>query len=546
MSRPNLLSDVDKYHLEPNDFHNQFDKYVFSAIYNLYVNGAEIIHTVDIDNFLQSNTLAKDLFEKENGVAFLQDCETYCEPNNFSYYYNKLKKINLLRELQRTGKDISKFYSEDSLDENHDSINMNFEKLSTSDIVNALKGEIAGLERKYVLNSVVEESNAYDGIRDLIQDLKTVPEIGCPLQGEIFDTIARGGRKGKMYLRSAATSVGKSRSMVGDACNIAYPIRYEPTYGKWIATGHHEKVLYIMTEQDPAEIQTMILAYLTGYNEEMFLYGTYQEEHMDRIMKAIDIMEKYKDNMLFARVPDPCASVIKNLFRRYALQYGVENFFYDYIFSSPAMLDEYRDLKLPEHVCLRLFTTALKNLAVELDVFIMTSTQISGDEEEGFRDYKKIRASKSIADLVDLGCIMSRPSIDELKMVANFQKNFGFSPNCVTDIYKNRRGRWNMVRIWSRKDLGTCRTYDLFVTTADNKIIEDFQIIDFECLKTKEMDELEDFYNNGVVSDEVVEDLLMNISREEPESLLESVTNAFGDFEKKKEKIKETDLSDLL
>ena len=148
-----------------------------------------------------------------------------------------------------------------------------------------------------------------------------------------------------------------------------------------------------MTEQDPAEIQTMILAYLTGYNEEMFLYGTFREEHMDRIIKAIEIMEKYKDNMLFARIPDPCTSVVKNLFRRYNFQYGVENFFYDYIFSSPAMLDEYRDLKLREDVCLRMFTTTLKNLAIELNSFILTSTQISNDDDPkgGFKDFRNIR-----------------------------------------------------------------------------------------------------------------------------------------------------------
>ena len=69
---------------------------------------------------------------------------------------------------------------------------------------------------------------------------------------------------------------------------------------------------------------------------------------MPRIKTAIQIIETYKDNMLFARIPDPCASIIKNLFRKYNLQYGVENFFYDYIFSSPAMLNEYRDLALRE------------------------------------------------------------------------------------------------------------------------------------------------------------------------------------------------------
>lgn len=549
MKRPQILSDIDKYQLEVSDFTNQLDKFVFSAIYNLYQGGAESIHTIDIDMYLQSNSLAKDIMQKENGIGFLQDCEAYCEIENFNYYYSKLKKINLLRDLQKAGRDISEFYSENPLDANYNKINEKFEVMTTEDIINSLKGEIATFENKYVLNSVIEESNAYDGVKDLIEELKTIPEVGCPLQGDIFNTIIRGGRKGKMYLRSGSTSIGKTRSMVGDACNIAYPIRYEPKIGRWVATGHSEKILYVMTEQDPAEIQTMILAYLTGYNEEMFLYGTYTEEHMGRINKAIRIMETYKDNMLFARVPDPCASVIKNLFRKYSFQYGVENFFYDYIFSSPAMLNEYRDLKLPEHVCLRLFTTTLKNLAVELNAFILTSTQISGDDDEngGFRDYKRIRGSRSISDLVDCGCIMSRPSNEELKEIANFQKRYNFTPNCITDVFKNRRGRWNMVRIWSRKDLGTCRTYDLFITTADNKPIEDFQIVDFESIDTKKIRELEAIYNDGeIIAAPDFDESLTMVSEEPPESLLESVEKAFGDDEDNKKRLQDVEIGDLL
>ena len=150
-----------------------------------------------------------------------------------------------------------------------------------------------------------------------------------------------------------------------------------------------------MTEQDPEEIKTMVLSYLTGYNEEIFLYGTYGEKEMPRIKVAVEIMKKFKDNLLFARIPDPCSSVVKNLFRKYSIQFGVNVFFYDYIFSSPAMLNEYRDLGLQEHVCLRLFTTALKNLAIELNAFIMTSTQTNSEDDPkgGFRDYRNLEGS---------------------------------------------------------------------------------------------------------------------------------------------------------
>lgn len=549
MQQPSLLNDTDKYQIDPNDFPQQLDRYIYSAIYNLYAGGAEKIHSVDIDTYLQHNELAKQIMERDNGISFLQDCENYCDVENFYYYYSRFKKLGLLRELQKTGKDISNFYCEDPLNPNAIKINEQFEQLTTSDIINTLKGEVAILEDKYSTNSVVEESTAYSGVRDLFKELQIKPEVGIKLQGDIFNTITRGGRKGKLYLRSAGSGVGKTRSMVGDACNIAYPIRYEPRYSRWISTGVCEPVLYIMTEQHESEIQTMILSYLTGINEEVFLYGTFKEEHMDRIMKALDIMERYQNNMLFARIPDPCASVVKNLFRRYSFQKGVENFFYDYIFSSPAMLNEYRDLKLREDVCLRLFTTALKNLAVELNAFVLTSTQVSNDDDKngGFKDFRNIQGSKAIANLVDFACVMSRPSIEELKIVEGFQSRYHFAPDLVTDIFKNRRGRWTTVRIWSKNDLGTCRRYDLFVTTPDNKPIEDFQIVDFTVEKTKEMEELENFYNDGVVNDTMAQNLLDNIDETISNTeLTESIEEAFGDIRERKIRLSKMDFGDLL
>ena len=548
MCRPELLSDVDKYQLEPTDFSQQLDKMIFSAIYNLFAGGAEKIHTIDVDTYLQTNEVAKSLLEKNNGLAFIQDCEDLADPANFQLYYNKLKKINLLRDLQKNGRDISEFYCEDPLNERYSEINERFEKMTATDIFNSLRGELADLENKYVINSVVEESNAAQGIRELIKNLKETPEIGVHLQGEIFNTVCRGGRKGKLYLRSAGSGVGKTRSMVGDACQIAYPVRYDTKYQKWVYTGEPEKVLYVMTEQDPAEIQTMILAYLTGYNEDMFLYGTYKDEHMDRIMKAIDIMERYKDYMLFARIPDPCASVIKNLFRRYSLQYNVENFFYDYIFSSPAMLNEYRDLKLREDVCLRLLTTAIKNLAVELDAFIMSATQLSGDDDPkgGFKDFRNIRGSKAIADLADFAAIRRRPSPEELQLVADFEKRYNFKPNAITDVFKNRRGRWTMISIWSAVDLGTLRTVDLFVTTPDYKPIQDFQIVNFVSVDMDKRREMEDFYNDGILTDELADELLSNLEAQMPKSVSESITEAFGNAQETKERLSKMDFSDLL
>ena len=547
MNHPDLLNETDKYNLAPEDFPNSLDKYGFSAIYNLYADGANKIHAVDVISLLQENLVAKNLIEKENGVTFFQDCEVNSDEGNFNFYYNRLKKLNLLREIQLTGRDTNDIFCENPLDDNYVEINEKFQKMSVNDIINVLKGEVANFENKYSYNNLVEESYAADDILELIDEWRKTPEIGYQLQGDIFNTVCRGGRRGKLYLRSAPSSGGKSRQMVGDACNIAYPIRYDRNKGEWVSTGSCEKVLYIMTEQDPEEIKTMILAYLTGYNEEIFLYGTYGEEEMPRIKIAADIMEKFKDNMLFARIPDPCSSVVKNLFRKYSIQFGVNIFFYDYIFSSPAMLSEYRDLGLQEHVCLRMFTTTLKNLAIELDAFIMTSTQTNSEDDPkgGFRDFRNLEGSKAIRNLVDLGCIFARVTPDELQLISKFVDNFGLKPNIVTDVYKNRRGRWTNIRIWSYYDYGTCRKQDLFVTSATMKEkLEDFVIMDFKNQDEQDFSDLLALYNNGEIKEKVYEEYYM--PADETNELVSDLEEAFGDREEREKFYKDKAFGDLI
>ena len=229
-------------------------------------------------------------------------------------------------------------------------------------------------------------------------------------------------------------------------------------------------------------------------------------------------------------------------------------FFYDYIFSSPAMLEEYRDLKLPEHVCLRLFTTAMKNLAIELNAFILTSTQITEPEDNkksSWKDFHNIRGSKSIVDLVDFACIMSRPTQEELKIISSSQELF-LQPNCVTDIFKNRRGRWNMVRVWSYKDLGTCKTYDLLITDSNNKPVKDFQIIDFiEEERSQEIKDLENLLNTGEISQEIYEKYYVSnenisLAEEKPENLIDMVNDAFGDDKQEKKRLEKYGIGDLI
>ncbi len=155
MNKPEILNDIDKYRIEITDFPTSLDKFIYSAINNLYNSGdgANNIRSIDIINYLKENQLAASLMEKENGEAYIQDCENAGDPSNFAYYYQRLKKLNFLKDIQATGRNIEKFYCEDILNPNYSSINERFDRMSVNDILNELKMEINHYESKFILGS---------------------------------------------------------------------------------------------------------------------------------------------------------------------------------------------------------------------------------------------------------------------------------------------------------------------------------------------------------------------------------------------------------
>lgn len=159
MKNPKILNNP-AYNLEVGDFPLMLDKYIFTAIYNLWLHDSDKINIADIISYLEKNDVAKNLMEKENGVSFLQDCEINSEESNFSYYYNKLKKINLLKELQKDGYDISSFYCDDITDKDYEKINLKFEEMTPNDIIKKLKTNMGVLENKFVYNSDIVEGTA--------------------------------------------------------------------------------------------------------------------------------------------------------------------------------------------------------------------------------------------------------------------------------------------------------------------------------------------------------------------------------------------------
>jgi hypothetical protein len=149
--------------------------------------------------------------------------------------------------------------------------------------------------------------------------------------------------------------------------------------------------------------------------------------------------------------------------------------FYDYIFIGPALLNEFRGFGVRNDEVLLMMATALKDLAVELNVCVFTSTQVNAnaDNNTNIRNESSLAGGRSTINKADNGMIMARPTKEELETLEPITAQHG-KPNLVTDIFKVRSGEWTQVRIWSVMDLGTMKRDDLFITDSRLEVIQDF------------------------------------------------------------------------
>lgn len=474
MKKPSLLSEKDKYNLQPNDFESRFERYIFIAILNSYTNGAQTLSEIDIDNYLMEHKDQYLLFQQNNGISYLQDALDMSTPENFEYYYNRIKKFNCLKDLKKSGFDISEFYEENELNPKQFEINQRFETLKPKDIFDGLKRRIYKVEGEYVEGDASITTDVSVGIDELLEKLKNSPDAGARFQGKYFNTVTRGARKGKYYLVSFPSGGGKTRLLLGEACYLAFPMRYSWETMEWKITGNAEKTLFIATEQTKEEIQTMIVAYLTGINEDVILYGHFTKEQQTIIDQAKEVIKKYKNNLMIVQIPMPSVEIVKSVVRQNCIVNDIKNVFFDYIFSNPALLNEFRDLKIREDVALLMLSTALKDLAVEQDIFMMSATQLNSSQdtnEKGIKNQNSIRGSKSIVDKADIAMIGGLVPDDQRDQIAPYVAKYGM-PTQVYDVYKVRRGKWTNLKIWSNVDLGTCRRSDVFVTDSSIKEIE--------------------------------------------------------------------------
>ena len=475
-NNPKLLEFTDKYTVVDEDFADTFHKTVFGAIYKLHELGASSISLETISDFLSERPKSKAVYETNKGEEWLLKVSDAAMPSTFDYYYQRLKKFSLLRAFDNCGIDVSDIYDPDNIldmkkKQQQEDI---LDNSTLQQIANRVDEKIEAIRLQYVDDSFGEASQAGEGIMDLIDKFKQTPEVGVPLYGNLINTVTRGARLKKFYLRSAPTGVGKTRSMIADACYIGCGKIYDETLG-WIKTGAAQPTLYITTEQELEEIQTMMLAFLSNVEEDHILNGKYEGDEEDRVREAARILKEAP--LYVEELPDFSLKDVEDKIKKNIRDHDVKYVFHDYIHTSLKILEEITrrsgGVNLREDNILFILSNKLKDICNTYGVFIESATQLNGDWKEAkIPDQNLLRGAKAIADKIDYGSILLNVTTEDIEALEPILSSNVFErPTIKLSIYKNRRGKYKGVILWCKANLGCCRIQPMFCTSYDYEMI---------------------------------------------------------------------------
>ena len=286
-----------------------------------------------------------------------------------------------------------------------------------------------------------------------------------------------------LFLMNDYIVTHNTRSMIADACYIACNKLYNPATKQWEDNGTREPTQFISTEQQKEEIQTMMIAFVSGVDEDHILKGTYENDEWERVIEAAHIIEK--SPLHIKELPDFSLQDIENTIKHGIRQEGIRYVFMDYIHSSMKILSEISSKSgvkgLREDNILFMISVRLKDLCNQYGVFIMSATQLNASYISAQQyDQNLLRGAKAIADRIDVGMIMLQASQDDKEALKTIVNSMGIEmPTIKISVYKNRGGKYKDILLWCKANRGICRIEPVFATNYN------YELVDIEDLKIK-------------------------------------------------------------
>lgn len=481
---PQLLREQDII-ISEKDFPQEFHKIIFSAIYNMAFSNMETteINEIDIDNYLAAYPKLYQVWEKHDGLTYVRDSIQFANEKTFRVNYDRLRKFSLLRFLTENGIDITDLYNFTSSDLKEQETGMKIiDAMNLQEIMDKYVLKVLNVKDNFNIGQESKNFMAGDDAENLLEELQKQPEFGYPYKNSYYNAIFRGMRLQKFMLRSAGTGTGKTRQSLADMVNVAVDEIYDVDKDCWVPNGIAYPALYISTELEKKEVQSIMLAVISGIDEDVIKDGRYSEKVYLRLKKALQILKKAPIYCVY--VDDFSIQDIEMIIEKNIIEHNVKFIAFDYIQMTPKLSRTMKNAfghELREDQILVQFSAALKILCNKYNVYIVSSTQLNRNAKiTELRDTTSLRGGSATADKVDFGLITFKVTGKELDNLNHILERNAFEkPNYSHWVYKNRGGRDNII-IWTKMNLGNMRETALFITDMDYNLINDIKPIDID------------------------------------------------------------------
>lgn len=479
-----------------DDFTSPIRQTIFSIIFTLAMNGAQKCTSYEISVQLKDYPT----IEVDKAIEYLNILESLdVHSGTYDTFYEDVKKMSLLRDYEKIGFDTATIYNPNGDSIQQELENRKLELMTRKEIINHFRNLVSKVELSNAKGLEMQQPQFIG--HNFIENIKNASGIvarGASICGDIFTTITRGARLGSLYLLSAPTSHGKTRFMMGNAAQLSLPRVEKNANGKLVIKGREnlEKALYIGTELSFEELQRMATAYVSGISESKLLNPlNWNDEERKRIALTDKILKEYQNNLLIVPVNDVSIGEVRALISSKILSDNFTHIFYDYIEVGPNLLVEFKTIQMRNDEILLMFATALKEIAINYDVFIMTATQTNDKvfSTTGLRNQNCISNAKSLANKVDVGVVMSSLKLmpddyDKVREILN-EANIAEEdyPTVTIDVYKNRGGAVTGVKIFLNFDYSTLSFKNAFITDGYYNTLDVENIVG-HILKEKEVE----------------------------------------------------------
>lgn len=464
---PQILN-VEKYNLTKADFEPmEWHMRLYQSCVYLAKHGAKSITAIDLYSTVDKHPQIKEIFDNNQTKDFVDVIIKLVNMDNLDYYYDEVRKNTILRAYQSRGFDVSKF--ENNL--------INFEIKELIDWYEGLQIEI---KKEFYKDKRIIESKAGDGMLDVIEQLKQEPAFGASTPSEFLNTVCRGAIKGQLQVISCTSGAGKTTYGLSAIAKIGAKELWNYDTWEFEQNPCYQNcgclfIQYELSVKDELEIR--LLAAISGVPAYHILNGKYSDGEEDRVKYAIKVLEE--SNIYTVLMPSYTPDLLSEYIRDYALNKNVRYVVFDYISDSSEASTEIakkRNVATRGDQVIRDFSAALKQIARENNLFILSFTQTNGMENQlEVLDARCISGGKAAQNALDSGIIMSplRKNEEEIAKMAKESHSLQFVPNRILHCYKTRFGSLPQgIKLWGYLDLNTGRWIDLFATDKYNNPID--------------------------------------------------------------------------